>query len=337
MRIYSLELTVNTPLIITGAKYGRVIEHSINYIPGSSIRGSILTLLKFMNSKLVDEEISTPKMIFHPAYPISQDGNQSYPSDPLTFKCKICGEIVQLPVKSPEDLRIPTKYGENHICMFKNIGGSLIYCRNGKLKSLNLKHAFIEAVGINKMLRSSETGLLYSYVALAPGVVFRGLVIDPIDRLEQMIKDVGLSMNSLKLKIGRRVSAGLGRVEAKIAEDKNYIDRRIKQLSSTNGTLCLLAKSPVFNLDYDEKDIFPTVKSIGSLPVKYVFKTGIVEVSGYSIKSNTPKVMIKGLNIGSLIVPDARNICVEDLVKLELHGVGPFSTAGLNIVEVVKR
>lgn len=337
MKIYSLELTVNTPLIIAGAKYGRVIEHSASYIPGSSIRGSILTLLKFMNSKLVDEEILTPRIIFHPAYPISKDGDQAYPSDPLTFKCKICGEIIQLPVNPPKDLKIPTKYGEDHICMFKNIGGSLIYCRNRELKSLYLKHVFIEAVGINKILRSSETGLLYSYVALAPGVMFRGLIVDPIDRLEQIIKDAGLNMNSLKLKIGRRVSAGLGRVDARIVEDKNYIDRRVKQLSSTNGTLCLLAKSPVFSLDYNEKDIFPIIKNIGNLSVKYVFKTGTVGASGYGIKSNTPKIMIEGLNIGSLIVPDTRNICIEDLVKLELHGVGLFSTAGLNIVEVVRR
>ena len=332
MKIYSLELKIKTPLIIAGPKYGRVIEHSTSYIPGSSIRGAILTLLKFMNSKLVDEEISNPRMIFHPAYPVDEDWGLTYPADPLTFKCKICGEISREPL---EPFKAPIKYSKDHICVFKNIGGSLICFKGDEVKSFKLKYVLIESVGINKILKSSEVGLLYSYIALAPGALFRGLIIDSEDRLEPMIKDSGLDMNSLKLKIGRRTSAGLGHVDAKIIEDKNYIDKRMKQLSNAKGTPCLLARSPIFTFDYDEKGIFSTTRNIKGLTVKYILNTGIVKASGYSIKSNTPKVMVKGLNIGSLIVPGKTDL--NDLIKLELYGIGPFSTSGLNIVEVVNR
>jgi len=342
MKVYSINLTLKSPLIIAGSKYGRIIEHSVKYIPGQSIRGAILTLLKFMGSSIVQDEIDKPNLIFHPAYPLFED-KIAFPADPLTFKCKVCGEIMQCKIPPTlDELSFPLTCSNGHMYTLKNIGGTLLIKNGNELKEFKLKYVIIDSTGINKTLRSSELGLLYSYVALTPKTKFKGIIVDPHDKLETMFEEVQLDMKNLELRIGRRKSAGLGLVQAKITEIGNYIESRISKIEESSGEKALLAKSPIFHLEYRQGkkrnfSIVSTIKNeINGFPVKYVLKTSNIYVSGYSVMANIPKPSISALDIGSIITFQEK-IPTKKLVEMELYGIGPFTKSGLNIVEVMSR
>lgn len=335
MKVYSAVFELESPLLITGMKHGRVLEHHVDYIPGQTIRGAFLTLLKLEGAKSVDEEISEPSIVFHPAYPAPSDGVVR-PADPLTYRCKVCNEIVRLELpEDPSNLTIPVHCSKKHLYTLESIGGSLVKISD-KISKFQAPRVMLESIGINRYLRSSEVGMLYSYIALAPGLKFTSLIVDPKDRLRGMVEEAGLKINRLHLRMGRRTSAGLGHMKAEVREEKNYIERRAKEIAGLKGKVCLLAKSPLFNLGFRDGRIVTTAKLGGeAFTVKFILKTGLVRVSGYSIRSNTPKPMFSGLGVGSLVVLE--NFNLNQLVTAELLGVGPFSMAGLNIVEVVGR
>lgn len=340
MKVYQIDLVVKSPLIITGTKSGRVISHSIDYLPGQTVRGALLTLFKFLGSSTVSDEIEKPSMFFHPAYPYI-NGHLAFPADPLTFKCKVCGKIFQQELPDEIDkLEFPYKCINGHMYTVKSIGGSLVIRNGDKLRNVKLNYVASDSVGMNRILRSSEVGLLYTYVALAPETKFRGMVVDTNDRLEKMFGEAGLKMNDFELRIGRRKSAGFGLVRASITEIKNYIEKRVRQIEQMDGKICLLAKSPIFNLYYEQdgsgkyRIVSTLLREVRGIKIKGVMKTSGVRVSGYSLKSNLPKPAIPALNIGTLMIVDGE---VEKLVEAELFGIGPFSISGLNIVEVIGR
>ncbi|MEM1625577.1 MAG: hypothetical protein QW794_02605 [Thermosphaera sp.] len=350
MKVYEITMRNYEPLLMASVKHGRLIKHELKYLPGSAIRGALLTLLKLLGSKRVQEEIERPSIIFHPAYPLAEDNSQTRPAHPLIYECKICHQVFSLSLKDViqriDDFKVPIGCGNGHLYAIKSLGGSLIYQQNDKLKCFSPRYISIDSIGINRLLRTTEIGLLYSYVALAPGHTFRGLIVDPNDKLEWLFEEVGLKLNDLELKVGRRASAGLGGIKAKISELRDYqwkLADKVKDIKDYEGDIFLLAKSPIFNLDIMEVDgqfkilslSKELVRRLRNLKVKYILKTKIVTVSGFSLASGTPKVRLYGLDIGSLIVVED-NLRVEDLVDIELMGVGPFSIAGFNIVEVMK-
>lgn len=346
MIVYEITLKNYEPMLVASARHGRFMKHEVKYLPGSAIRGALLTLLKCLGSKMVQEEIEEPSIVFHPAYPVTSNGSQTRPAHPLIYRCKVCNQVVILSLKEVleniDNFKVPIECGRGHLYAMESLGGRLVYQCNNELKLFRPSYIALDSIGINRVLRSTEVGLFYSYVALAPGHAFKGLIIDPSDKLRQLIEEVGLKLSGLELKIGRRGSAGFGGVKARISELKDYRLRLVEKVSG-KGTICLLAKSPIFDLNAVEVDgetrilslSEGQIKSLRNSRVKLVLKTGLAIASGFSLVSNTPKVRLHGLDIGSLIVLEG-DPRIEDLVEVELMGIGPFSIAGFNIVEVME-
>lgn len=347
MKVYEIAMKNREPMLITHTRHGRFMMHEAKYLPGSTIRGALLTLLKRLGSKQVQEEIERPSIVFHPAYPLAKNGNQTRPANSLIYKCKICRQVFSLSLKEiiqdTSNFKVPIECKNGHLYAVKSLGGSLIYQHNNELKEFNPRYMALDSIGINRALRTTEIGLFYSYTALAPGHVFKGLIVDPNDKLRPLVEEVGLKLDDLELKVGRRSSAGFGGVKVEISELKDYRWRIAERVKGHDGRICLLAKSPIFDLGIVVVDGETKILSLSeelirkshSLKVKLVLKTGIATASGFSLTSNTPKVRLHGLDIGSLIVLDDEPQ-IEDLVEMELMGIGPFSVAGFNIVEAMR-
>ncbi|MGC9086040.1 MAG: RAMP superfamily CRISPR-associated protein [Thermoproteota archaeon] len=362
MKVYKLELEVETPLVITEDQTTNILRHSASYISGSAIRGSLLTYLHNEKKKNIEQEINDPKLVFHPAYLLIGE-DVTRPAHPLVFSCKLCAEDSIFTELSKEviisreiDKAIPTKCPKGHLFSTKSKGGELIIERkeNGKktFKSVELDNYFtsIESIGINRKLGSVEVGMIYSYIALSPRTKFTSLIFDQGERINEL--DVE---SEFTLYIGRGTSRGLGHVRAKLNEDSEFIDKEINRIKATIENLdrivILRALSPVFHIEI-KSDLNgntylwsnPTLaaQSIPSGLSKYhligdknYLLTGMSKVSGFSTISNIPKVSLEGAKPGSLFFyKSSYDLDYEKLVNCELSGFGQFSYSGFNILEV---
>lgn len=317
MRIYSVEFTPKSPLIITSNTIGNVLSHQGDYIKGSTIRGGFLTQFRRLGYN-IESESREPKLIFHPAFPLV-DGKVIEPSDPFIYKCKVCKEIERI---DPYGID-PNNPLENIPYICKNGHPFTLKSEGGKTGKGHNRYITLTSVGLNKALESSEINMLYTYSALAPNTRFKGLVIDN----DNQRLDIG---KVKRIYIGKGISRGFGVVDLEI---KDITDDHIKNRSNiirntlSKTYIILKALSPLYLTSYPTIDGCRYIKCL---------KTGYSYVSGYSIAGNMPKVMLKCIKEGSLIYLEHNNTdIVNRLVELELNGIGPFSSVGINIVKVL--
>jgi hypothetical protein len=361
LKVYKLELEVETPLVITDDQTTNVLRHSASYISGSTVRGSLLTYL-YNKKKNIEQEINDPKLVFHPAYLLIGE-DAARPAHPLVFSCKLCAEDPIFTELSKEVVisrnvkkAIPIKCPKGHPFATKSKGGELIIERkeNNKktFKSVKLDNYYtsIDSIGINRKLGSVEVGMIYSYVALSPKTKFMGLIFDQGERVSELDVD-----KEFTLYIGRGTSRGLGHVRAKLNEDSKFIDKEIDRVKTAVENLdkivILRALSPVFNVEIENDangnarlcsnpTIVAQYISSGLLEYPLVgdknyLLAGMSKVSGFSTISNIPKVSLQGAKPGSLFFyKSSYDLDYEKLVYCELSGFGQFSYTGFNILEV---
>jgi len=367
MKIYDVELEVKTPTVITKTQVTNILRCETDIINGSTIRGAFISTLMRNNCyKYIDVmgkcdkcdnkdclirfEIKNPKLVFHPFYPVFNEA-VTKPSHPFTYECKLCEGpnkiFIAKSFQGYDKLRKfdikqfvnPKKCKEEHYHTLKSIAASLIYkTRDGFYRKFRHQHSLLDATGINRYLGSVEIGMLYSYVGIAPGTKFRGKIVDKADVLREL-----KAYGKMKIYVGRGFSRGLGHVEVDIKENKEYFDKRCEEVSKVldelEGKIIFRSLSPVFNLSYKEETGITSlpIPNPGNLPITQTLPclSGLVEVSGYSIKTNMPKVKIKAADIGSLFFCKIKEkIEIDEIVQRELFGFEPFSIIGLNILEV---
>lgn len=363
LKIFQVELRVETPLIITSQQLGNILRHSFDIIPGQSLRGSLLSYLYRNGEKqLVEEEVLNPKLVFHPLYPLV-NGNESYPALPLTYKCKICGTVFldkdalsKLLSEDNSEFNVPSYCPKKHPFTVRKVGGSILYKSNGTFKNFSITQHLVplDSVGINKYFKSSEREMLYHYTAVEPGINFRGFVASENDEVFGMfqIKDG----TTLTLFMGRGISRGLGKISVTFRDRSELFDKeksRIKSyLEKYSNNLTFVAKAPIFQLEFGDKDIFSSLnlkidyfgdinfleKRTISSNNKHFLLTGVDTVSGFSLYSKLPKARIIAAKIGSMLFYRLNKVnesIIEFIAKLEFLGVPPFSYAGYNILEVL--
>ncbi|MEM4581406.1 MAG: hypothetical protein QW092_03485 [Candidatus Korarchaeum sp.] len=356
MEVYSIEITLESPLVSTEEQIGNVLRHSGAYIKGRVIRGAVLNSLYIRNPNAVKDEVMRPKLIFHPAYPV-KDGGVCKPAHPLTFSCKICRKPPRGYDSSPYKLlkafesgefRLPVFCEKGHPLSMSPKGGMLL---DGRGEGIELRSLRMESVGINRFLKSSEMGMLYGYVALPPGLTFRGLVVDRAGKVRDLEID-GIE----EIRMGRGVSRGMGKASVKIKLMEDGLDkevRRIEDIMNRSGGLVVLrALSHVFHLKMDSDGLIslplPEVRGegisevqispYGSLGGNAIF-TKLSEVLGFSSVSRLPIPRIVGADVGSLFFYRVSMSSLSDaaryLAEREFLGFGPFSASGLNLLEVM--
>ncbi|GIU72560.1 MAG: hypothetical protein KatS3mg003_2039 [Candidatus Nitrosocaldaceae archaeon] len=338
MIVYSVRYNLKTPLLISKPTIGNVIRNEYSYLPGSVIRGAILKELWLDGYKdKIKEEMVKPSIIFHPAFPIFEDKIYK-PAHALIYKCKICKKnkyIEKDPytINSIEDLEIERFCNNGHPYTLKSIGGKLF--NESLLKECKLSYTILTSVGINRIVKGSEAGLLYSYIALEPNNSFEGLIV--VDDNRYNIDKINTVF------LGKGSSRGFGEVELKIKEVDYYKIREDKlndiiNKSNTNK-LVLKAITPLFNITYSENGLINDNNfDLDRFGLKYNFSlvSSTSTISGFSIYSNIPKISLTGIKEGSLLYAHkTASTNIDKLVEMELKGIGPFASNGFNIVEVI--
>ncbi len=332
MRIYSLELTLESPTIVTTYSDDNLLTTS-TYFPGSVIRGAFINELKNRGIDIIKDEIDNPTLIFHPAFPYENDILK--PAHPFIYKCKICGERSEynpynlLSSDYSLDLDKINRYmcKNGHLFALKSIGGELI--STNKQRIVN-KYVILDSLGINRVLESAEINMLYKYVALAPRQKFRSLIV--------VNNNKNLDIEKIdKLHIGRGISRGFGEVRVNLEDiTETYKKERKEFISSMDKKIIILkALSPIFDIDENFRFRVPEIEGLKQI---CTIKTGYKEVSGYSMLGNIPKINVTALKEGSLLFYSTNldNERITDiLIEKELKGIGIFSSSGVNIVEVL--
>jgi hypothetical protein len=331
MRIYEVEYNAETPIILSKPSVTNVFHNSYKYLPGSTIRGAILTYLK-RNNHDIKEEMVKPSMLFHPAFPVKDD-LVFKPAQVLLYKCKLCNTYEPLnPYEVDLDnFKIPFKCVNNHPFALKHIGDELIAVKDGKdgkkeVEKYEPKYAIFDSVGINRVTASSDVNLLYTYIALI-NAKYKGLIVTN-DSCKFDLKEL---LDNEVIFVGKGINRGFGCLRVRIKEkSKNDI---IKKYNRLNDKIVLKALSPVFNINIIDNGLVTNYEfKIKSSKCK-IWSNGSIDVSGFSIVSNTEKVKITALKEGSLLITN--NISEDDIVDILLNGIGPFACSGFNIVEVL--
>ncbi|RLE86566.1 MAG: hypothetical protein DRN04_19285 [Thermoprotei archaeon] len=204
-------------------------------------------------------------------------------------------------------------------------------------------------VGLDHTRGSSAPGMLYAYEHVCEGTVYTGYITvsdnSPLNTI--------LSKRELILSIGRGTTRGFGKVLATAEEIgfnkiKSNISKNLHKLEEPY--IALEAVSPVFKLDplplpLREKDTV-TISSewlnkLG-LPQDYEAEFEIIGIlggyyryQGWSMRNKAPKLPVKGLSPGSLILAKIKSMKgdpLETLSLLPLIGLDNFASLGFNLV-----
>lgn len=356
MTLYLVDMYVKSPLIIVDMYIGNVFKHKLNYIPPQTLRGSILS--KLIIDYKVDQAVEISgedTVVFHPLYPVV-DGSEARPSYIFLYECKLCeGEVYisdiilnseKLKNFKYENYEIPYKCRNNHLFLTKPVDGNIIF--NGKkYKKVYVKYVQLESIGLFRGLGRTELGMLYSYIGVAPGTRFKGLIYDAKDKLKELVK--GCVMDG-EYRIGRGISRGMGIVEMNFKEinEANYIEERskeIKELIEKTDLIMLRALTPILFMEkgkfsYDLDLSHMQIEKLNVFRDKNYIPKGLTTLRGFSLKTGLPKVSISGLAPGTLYFYMVTSKCdVDDLAmklaKYELTGFSKWSYMGLNIMEVL--
>jgi len=362
MNIYILDIDIKTPLLIADSLIGNVIKVTrYPYIPASTIRGAILSkLYREYKIKEVNIESSNPSFSIRPAYPVV-NGLITKPPHKLMYRCKLCHKeervILDKIFNSKNTLRNfnyenyypPYKCQNGHVFSISEVK-SLVYLKmiNGKWRYIEYSPDIIqiESIGINRGIGGTEIGMLYSYIALKPGLKYRTLIHDDIGRLDEWIKNLPKTDDYF---IGRSISRGMGlcRISIKETDTDEYIKKRKEKIREIikylDGLLILRALSPILSFSNNGLTYKINLTNIGLKPhpiyknYNYI-PTQPILIKGFSIsKYVLPKIAIKGLGPGTLYfyeVSEDLDRVSEKIAKLELKGFSPPYNIGLNILEV---
>jgi hypothetical protein len=351
MRVYRLEIEAKEPLLVAGPTVGNISAPERELLSGMTLRGAMLYRAFKERSPSLIEEMRDPKLIFHPAYPVSEYGI-SEPAHPFIYKCKLCkGEAAEDHLekvkKNPLELKetIPPYHceRERHLFSMKSLGGKLVMKKEGTyVQFKGLEFVRMEAVGMSKRFRTSEVGMIYNYLCFAPGSRFQGRIVDlSEDRLHLL----GYRENEeYELCIGRGGSRGMGHIALKfICEEEGFLKQlrgEIYQRLKETPYIFLRAKAPIYGLKaLDDGFHVRSYLEIPSLKLEEEWITGTERISGFSLETGLPKAMIKAAKPGSLYLyrlpEEVGEELLETLVRISLTGLEPFNHLGLNLLEVV--
>ena len=332
MRIYEVEYNAESPIILSRPSVTNVFHNSYKYLPGSTIRGAILTYL-INNNHDIKEEMVKPSMLFHPAFPVKDD-LVFKPAQVLLFRCKLCNTYKPLNpyevnldnLDNFDNFEMPFKCDNGHPFALKPIGGELIAIKDGRVEEYKPKYAIFDSVGINRVTGSSDVNLIYTYIALI-NAKYRGLIVTN-DSCKFDLKEL---LDNEVIFVGKGINRGFGCLRVKIKEKSKH--DIIKKYDKLNNKIVLKALSPIFNINISDNGLVTNYEFKIKLSRCKILSNGSMYVSGFSIVSNTEKVKIAALKEGSLLITD--NISEDDIADIVLNGIGPFICAGFNIVEVL--
>ncbi len=217
--IVKIKIKLLSPAIVTTRRTQRGFVKPADHIPGSMLRGAILSAL-YREGKLkwddIKKEAESPTLLASPAYPLYQ-GARSLPAVPSIRQCDECKgyEYISLAEEQfeeryhkckdrPENLHGLSGAGEQRrvrsVWLLKTLHGSLLANVNGGLVEVRTKTFRATSVAIDKRRRAAARGMLFDYEAIAEGTEFWAWVSVP-EKVE---------LDGLEVAVGRGQSRGFG-------------------------------------------------------------------------------------------------------------------------------
>lgn len=188
---------------------------------------------------------------------------------------------------------------------------------------------------ISSLTGGAEPGGLYAYEGVAEGQVYTGYVSwDEGSPLSGVLSR--LAGEALRLRLGRGSWRGFGLVEARFHED-DLTPRDLRlDLGEARGLVALEAVGPTFLLEGPgprPPAAGDVIKAGGArLRVLGALGAGLITYSGWSYKTNTPKLPVEALGPGGLVVAEVEEGGPEDIARLATRGFNEHSSQGFNIL-----
>jgi hypothetical protein len=343
MKIVEIYFSLKSPAIITERKTEHGFKSIDDCIPSTTVRGAILASLYYhglVDKATLERERENPSLICTPAYPLV-NGHKAWPSHPFLFKCKACGDFLNLSEESlrkledglPPPIRLSCEQG--HACLQPLYPG--IYSKNPDMKR---KKFYSVCVGINKKRASFEAEMLWEYDAIAAGQQFWTMAISPDDLPMEKIKEFW---------IGRGISRGFGRCEIKTEKEQDR-EEEIERTKNAvkNGRIVLYAISPLLSIigglcfSYPQEINLAEVGSRygvqgeGKLTMEAIHGRSTIFDAGWDMaKGEKRPTFWSSAHSGTILVARlSGEICWEALTALRVSGtvekMGNFAITGIN-------
>lgn len=179
VRLYEARLVLRSPAIVTARRTERGYVKPLSYIPGSALRGAILTAL-FRAGRLgeaeLEKESREPTLLASSCLPLVGD-KKTLPATPFMGLCKLCDSRVDVTREAADALasgREPafTPLCPRDGCPLEPLHGRFVYNDGGTLRVFRPSTFRVTSVGISKERGAAVKGLLFDYEAIAEGAAF---------------------------------------------------------------------------------------------------------------------------------------------------------------------
>lgn len=327
MQAIKYRITALSPLIFTSSTGDPNMVATLDYIPGTHLRGLFANeYIKRNNLYGVAERddkffrwFIKGDIKFLNAYIATSDNNNKihahYPVPLSIQRQKNGNEIYDLLIDPPEDEQSKTKSLDSEYCRF---AGGTIYLEDVK-KSLNFHHARDRHRGVAKQ------GIIFNYESIDEGQLFEGFILGDTKSLIEFQQ----SFPDGVYYIGRSRNNQYGKVLFEIItrQPQEFESEVESQIETGESVLTLLSDTIIYNENgFPVVDIKEFEKAIGC-PVKRAFIRAKEWEGFISVwKSKTPlEICFKA---GSAFLIEIREHDIPRLKELQKKGIGMLTHLG---------
>ena len=346
MRIWEVSFRLKSPALLTKRRTERGFKEALDYIPGNSLRGAIVSSLYYhgrIGEERLGQEAEDPRILCTAGFPLV-GGRKLWPAHPFLYECKICKEVVESPDFLPE-LEGGREPVPPSACRKGHQALDLPHprCRSfGKTeeqeKEPGVSFTSSVCVGISKDRGASEGGLLYEYDAIDAGQEFwsRLSCEDPPEK-------------GFEFWVGRGVSRGFGWAEITGVREMDVKEEaeRLGSLLCGQERVVMYALSPLLSVRGQLCASWPGRIGLsdaarrlgtgeeGAVEVERVYGRVVLHDGGWDMRRKKRRPLLLAAAQGSLAVCRfSKSVSPEMLVALSVLGtvkeVGEMKLAGIN-------
>ncbi len=334
----SLNFTIELlePMLCVGLEGDPNAGVSLNYIPGSVLRGAIIGKFREIDAAR-DRDFFDSSLLFLNSYP-EVDSKRSLPVPLSWHKEKESEETVGDSFKDfafcePESLKNPKTLGTKFFGL-KN--SSTIY--KAEIKTRLAIHTQRDSA---KGRSTSQNGAVYRYESVVKGTKFIGSIIGDEEKLNQIVKKIP---TNTEIFIGGSRTAGYGKAKIiAIEESKNYSETTINNCWEQNNevefpyrfTVTLLSDALIRNKNgFYQTNISDEFTEFGVLDDEKTFKKLDV-IGGFNRKWGLPLPQTYSIKAGSVFTFKAKQeIQSSEFQTLVDYGIGERRLDGFGRIAI---
>jgi len=215
--------------------------------------------------------------------------------------------------------------------------------RNGSWHIVGIRRGIYVENAVERSRGSAAPGMLYAYEYIEPGQRFAGLIVLSKDSyLMQPFESIDGSC--IKMRIGRGLGRGFGVSELCLREIG--IDMFVEGDTIRDNIIAIYTLSPFTIIDPfprlprigDEIEVNVFGKTIAKLKIIAILGREVIEYRGWSYRTHKPKIPVRALAPGSLLITQILDFEKSDILKFGLPiGLDPLSAQGFNIIVPLER